>query len=222
LYRDITQVEASVEDTVEEWVFTIWLDLLFAPFAKDLYRWISIVVIASRILINQILILYSKRAKMEQRRIAGKTAKREGDLFERILEQRALINCYNLIRIPDGCKTVRRGQKTVLKRVKSPFDFILQKPGGKNIFFDAKSKEGDKISYSNFFSNESTASQVLTLLESENFGQKSGFMVWFRGADKIVFILASDVATMKPRTSFSRYDGIKLGSLNNLDFEPLF
>ena len=156
---------------------------------------------------------------MNSRQIGGRRAKTLGDLFERLLFIAASVESLNLIQIPMGAKVV--GKSKVVK-LPSPFDFILQKMGEPAIFFDAKTKNGPTMSCSDFFDDGSTQRQLLTLLTATKYGTKSGFVIWFRQPDRIVFVDAVKVGTMKPRSSIGTDDGTDLGSSGNLQLSKLW
>lgn len=121
-----------------------------------------------------------------------------------------------------GCVQVKKRGKYVLEKRTNPFDFIVTKDGEGSIFFDAKTRQGDSITYSDFWSSKSTKHQVLTLASLANFGERAGFMVWFRASDRICFIPATKIATMKARTSFGPDDGLPLGTFDNFEIERLW
>lgn len=156
------------------------------------------------------------------RSIAGLQAKRKGDQFERILNIACRMSDINLIQIPMGAEVRKVNGEDVVKKKSSPFDFIATKMNLGTIFFDAKSRAKDSISYSDFWSSKSTKHQSLTLASLDDFGERAGFVVWFRASDKISFIPIEKIVTMEPRTSFGPCDGIDLGSPDNFLIDRLW
>lgn len=150
------------------------------------------------------------------KRLGGLTAKKMGAMFENTLGHSARLSDLNLIQIPQGAEYRKRRGRLCLTPVKSPFDFILQKKGSPNIFFDAKTRAGDSITYSDFFGSKSTKHQLETMVDATNFGTMSGFVVWFRASNRISFFSASKVATLAKRTSLGPNDGTDLGTLENI------
>lgn len=156
---------------------------------------------------------------MNRRQLGGRRAKTLGDLFERMLFFASSMESLNLIQIPMGAKVV--GKSKVVK-LPSPFDFILQKMGESPVFFDAKTKNSDSMAYSDFFDDGSTQRQLLTLLTATKFGTKSGFIIWFRKSDRIIFVDALKVGTMEPRSSIGTDDGTDLGSSSHFQLSHLW
>jgi len=114
-----------------------------------------------------------------------------------------------------------KGQNTMLKKA-SPFDFIATKRNEGSVFFDAKTRTADRIAYSDFWDKGSTQRQMRTLDALGQFGEKTGFLVWFQASNKISFIFAADAINMKARTSFGPNNGIELGTLENFCIERLW
>ena len=154
--------------------------------------------------------------------MGGRQAKAKGDLFERILEVNCRLRGFNLIKIYMGCERFGSGKKERLEKRKNPFDYIIQKRNDAPVFFDAKTRAGDSITYSEFWSSKSTKHQVLTMIGMSEFGAWAGFVVWFRKSDRICFIPIEKIANMKARTSLGPDDGIDLGNLDELKLENIW
>ena len=153
------------------------------------------------------------------RYFAGRKAKQSGDQFENIIEINARIKGLNLIKIWMGCERFGKGDNEILKKRKNPFDYIIQKPNDVPVFFDAKTRSGKTITYSDFYSSKSTKHQVETMSGMADFGALTGFMVWFRELDRIYFIPIEKVENMKSRTSLGPDDGVDLGTLDDLKLD---
>jgi hypothetical protein len=159
---------------------------------------------------------------MRNNQASGRHAKKQGDLFERILETTAQFQQLNLIRVPNGGQYRKRGGVLKLEATTSPFDYVIQRKGFAPLFFDAKTRLNDSIGYADFMSKESTSRQVLTLIRAIEFGTMSGFVIWFRTCDKIVFVDALKIGKMEPRTSINAADGLLLGSSEKLNLGLLW
>lgn len=128
----------------------------------------------------------------------------------------------NLIQIPMGAEVRKIKGKNTIVKVPSPFDFIATKFEMGSVFFDAKTRNGDRIARSEFLTKKSTKRQLDTLRSLGEFGERTGFVVWFRASDQISFFSADMVERMKPRTSFCPGDGIELGTIENMRLDRLW
>ena len=98
---------------------------------------------------------------------------------------------------------------------KSPFDFIIAK-NGKAVFFDAKSLDA-----TTFTRSACKPHQIDSLAGFEMSGLTSGFIVWLRQSNEVVFFRASQLKALPPRCSLKSSDGILLGSIETLTLEGL-
>lgn len=98
---------------------------------------------------------------------------------------------------------------------KSPFDFIIAK-NGKVVFFDAKSLDA-----TTFTRSACKPHQIESLAGFEMSGLTSGFIVWLRQSNEVVFFKASQLKGLPPRGSLKVSDGILLGSVETLTLEGL-
>lgn len=151
-----------------------------------------------------------------KRRLAGRIAKLEGNRWENLLFAYAAEIKATLIKIPEGARTIRLGNRLLLKRTKSPFDFILAK-NKEVVFFDAKS-----INAKTFSKSLVNFNQVHALLDVERQGCRAGYLIHFRKRGAIAFISASVLSKMSKGTSVSIEDGLSIGSFDNFSLEPLF
>jgi hypothetical protein len=149
-----------------------------------------------------------------KRMIAGKVAKRLGDQFETLLQNVAVSEGLESVRIPDGCKQLGKNK---IKRVKTPFDFVFVKSQTEVIFADAKTSNGQTFAFS-----ELTPHQVEALVNLSKKGVFAGYIVYFRGIDKIVWFEALKLSALNPRESLKPTDGVLLGSRFNFNFRGIF
>lgn len=105
-----------------------------------------------------------------------------GKQFEQIFSHVASNAGLTVVRIPDGCRVVGRNK---LIRVKSPFDYILAKPG-KVAFIDTKTFAANRCAINNPKLFE--PHQIGTLSRFCELGIQSGFLIWFRKSDELGFI----------------------------------
>lgn len=157
------------------------------------------------------------------RKAAGLKAKRSGDLFEKILETQFRPPNFNLIKIPMGAQVVKRhGIMSVIKK-SAPFDFILQKIGNPQpVFFDAKSRKSNSLSYSSIWAHSSTARQARNLSRANHFGARAGFLVLFSEIDRIMFYEIEQVMSLKKNQSLKLSEGVNCGTLEKPRFDRLF
>lgn len=145
------------------------------------------------------------------RRIAGAKAKRNGQIFENLIQVMSNRYGFHCVRIPDGCKQLRG----MIIRVATPFDFILAKKG-KTIFLDAKSTKE-----STFSKSKMKRHQVEFLLPFEKNQTFAGYLVLFQKENQVVFFSASQLAAIKRGQAISISDGVKLGSMYDFNFAHL-
>lgn len=141
-----------------------------------------------------------------------KSTKGIGNAFENILEIPAKRSGISVVKIPSGVKWVMRRAIPV----KTPFDFMFCRDGVA-VFLDAKS-----TSSSNFSKSMITDHQLSSLLELERQGFRAGYVVFFRGIDRVVFFSATQLNSLFPRESLKPGQGMDLGSALTLELLPLF
>lgn len=157
--------------------------------------------------------IYSANRK---RRLGGKIAKISGEEFENILIPWANKLNATLTRIPNGCRTIKRGNKLMVIRVKSPFDFLLSYQG-KAVCFDAKSVNSNTFSHSMINQN-----QLNELLRIEKQLISAGLLIYLRKAQKVIFVRASKLSTLRRGASVGISDGLDLNNLKSLNLALLF
>lgn len=113
--------------------------------------------------------------------IRGLKAKRQGQSFENIFEVACRNHGLAVTRIPDSCRRVGANK---LIQTKSPFDFVISY-AGRSAMIDTKSCDGKAFPYSKI-----DPRQVLNLVDHEKEGTLSGYVVWLREIDAVVFIQA--------------------------------
>jgi hypothetical protein len=144
--------------------------------------------------------------------IRGAKAKASGKLFEQMLSVYCRKNGIKFEQLPSGCRWV--GKMAI--PAKSPFDFIMSK-NGVAVVFDAKS-----LAATTFTRSACKPHQIESLHGFEMSGLTSGFIVWLRDLDEVVFFKASQLKDLPPRCSLKICDGIPLGKRNTLTLEGLF
>jgi len=147
---------------------------------------------------------------------AGRIAQKVGGQFEIILASRARSAGIECIRIPDGCKMVRGSKGYSLKRVPTPFDYVMLY-NNKTIVLDAKTVEGKSFTYSSIITH-----QLQSLSRCEHHVHRSGYIVWHRDIDALAFYSATLLRNLRPRDSLNIKDGIDLGSLSKSNLARLF
>jgi hypothetical protein len=143
--------------------------------------------------------------------VGNRKANREGKQFEELLDRACFRHGINSVVFPLGGE--RRGKYFV--QVKTPFDRILIRPEGEIAFVDAKSV-GSGQTYNRSMLTEH---QVQALYRYWEDGALSGYIVWFRQYDKIVFFNAELLwRVFTGGKSLYLSEGLQLGTL--LTFDP--
>jgi penicillin-binding protein-related factor A (putative recombinase) len=143
----------------------------------------------------------------------GYKAKKIGEYFENLILFFAKGQRIAIIKIPEGCKVVKnRFGKLIPLLIKSPFDFFIVK-SGKVACFDTKTIESGNFSFSEINQN-----QIRELLNIEQQGISSGYLIFYRDRNRIVFYKASIVQSIKPRESLKEEQGIAVGDNQQVNF----
>lgn len=109
----------------------------------------------------------------------GSKQKAFGDLFEDLFFNLcARIPGMAITRFPDGCRIVGRNK---VVRVKTMCDWILTY-GGVTAMIDTKTTEGDSFPHSKIEPH-----QIMEMLKHSQSGAKSGYVIWMRKSDDIIF-----------------------------------
>lgn len=111
----------------------------------------------------------------------GIQSKRSGDSFEKLFVHACQIYDFAITRIPDGCRQLSNKR---LIRIKSPWDFVISYQGH-TALIDTKTVQGDTFPYSSI-----TPHQVKALCDHANHGAMTGYVVWLRKTDRVIFIPA--------------------------------
>lgn len=147
---------------------------------------------------------------------AGKKAKDAGNYFESIFE----FNCENqkisYVKIPTGSKIVRSRGRIIPVNIKTPFDYVIGK-NGKAAFLDCKTIESGNFSYSMIVPH-----QLESLVKFENEGFKSGYLIFYRDVNKVVFFNSSQLSKLSKRQSIDINSGMIIGDNLIIDVSELF
>jgi hypothetical protein len=147
-----------------------------------------------------------------QRKLRGLRSKRAGANFESWIASAARTAGHDIVRIPDGCKSI--GKRLI--RFKAPFDFILSTKLG-IVFFDAKHTSDDSIRLGAIRPHQ--VESLKKLLHAPNV--KTGFIVLFTQTNTVEFfdlkeLLEKDVKYMHSGA------GYRLGQLGKLLSFPFY
>lgn len=149
--------------------------------------------------------------------IRGKKANAYGKQFEVFVHRQALKERLHIIRMPDGCRTVRmRTGELKTLRVQTPFDYVLIWKGV-TAFFDCKTFDSDRISKSQL-----TDHQVEALCEIEQHECPAGYLINFREINSVAFIEANKLKKLEPRSSILAREMLFLGEIENFDLIKIF
>lgn len=160
---------------------------------------------------------YFKNQFRSQKNIRrGHIAKDMGDLFENMLRTFSARQSITCTRIPSGCRTVStRAGMPILKRVPTPFDFILTK-NGLAACIDCKTIESGNFSHSML-----TQHQVDSLVNIFDSKIPAGYLIWFRDVDVVTFFQADKLYHLKRRESLKHTDGIIVGTSQETSLVPI-
>lgn len=139
--------------------------------------------------------------------------KERGAFFEGVFKKRAQSNGFYCEKHELSCKYIGGGR---LLRVKGELDYKLITQTGQVGYFDCKSYLGDSFSFSVIDENQ--------LKKSTNYNYysvPSGFVVWFRLTNQVVFIKGRTIAEKGPSCSFRAEDGLVLGSIESFDLKAI-
>lgn len=150
--------------------------------------------------------------KSISRVLGGKKAKRVGSFFEGSFQRQCFSQGITCIKIPDGCKTFGLGK---LVRVKTPFDFFIGF-GEKTVFLDTKTFNKLSISFSDL-----TEHQIMNLKIMRKHAL-SGYLVWFRENNALVFFDIVELCELKSGKSLKYSEGVYLGTIEKFDLKILF
>lgn len=135
--------------------------------------------------------------------------------FENIILKQARMQGLYVRKEPIAAR--RFGLKS-LYQIKSDYDFkLILPPLGICVFLDAKSTEDTKFVYSKLVPH-----QVGALLEIQRAGCLSGYLIWFRTINRVIFFDAEKLDKLQPRESLLPENGTDLGSFENMHLGNLF
>ena len=136
-----------------------------------------------------------------------------GKQFEEEFKTRAKLNGLYAEKCELNARRLPGGGVKVLK---SELDYKLINQAGRVGYFDCKSYAGDSFVFSQLDPNQ------LERADRYNYWNvPSGFVVWFRQINRIVYFSGFVVTRKGAGSSFSEEDGISLGSIENFDLKPL-
>lgn len=115
--------------------------------------------------------------------------------------------------VPEGCVPGPRGS---LKRVKSPFDWILGL-WDRVAFIDTKTMAKPTIGFSDL-----TEHQVEQLFALSVHKQSAGYLVWHRDVNKIVFYPARMLVHLQKGKGYRWDQGILLGDASNFNLSKIW
>lgn len=142
------------------------------------------------------------------------TGREAGTTFEKIFERQCQL--YGLWAEANLIKA-RRGWKGKLQELKSNLDYQVISRAGKIAFIDCKTFDGSFFTFSDLAEH-----QVEMSYRYESHGIRSGFAVWFRTPDQVVFFTGRQIKLCGPRTRFCFTDGWRLGTWSLFDPTLIF
>lgn len=145
--------------------------------------------------------------------MGGRQSQIQGQQFENILQLHCNQQNVLFIKLPVGAKPI--GKNRWIKQ-QSPFDFILVH-NGSTVFLDCKTLDQDSFSYSRI-----THHQVISLRATREHGCLSGYLVWHRPSNQVVFYEVQKLLELRQGKSLKPKDGIPLGRFEDIALGSLF
>lgn len=136
-----------------------------------------------------------------------------GSAFEDLFFKQAQRNGLLVIKNHYTAKFTYKGR---LQIVKGELDFKMISQQGDVGYFDCKSYDGEYFTYSQI--DEDQLKRAITY---NNWAVPSGFVVWFRKVNLIVFFSGHVIARKGARERFDMEDGLVLGRWDNFNLRPL-
>jgi hypothetical protein len=134
-----------------------------------------------------------------------------GKQFENFFEKIALVRGFFPIRIPNGFQITKSFPLRGFP-LKTPFDYILEHDELGIAFLDLKTHATKK------YPTCLIKPHQIRDLERLSIKHVSGFLVWFRKVDKVVYFRAEYA---KNNGNLVMEDGLDIGSLHEMDLEKL-
>lgn len=143
--------------------------------------------------------------------ISGKKAQRNGRNFEDMIREQCKLHQIKCIK--HHVPTVLSRGKLIYMAKGGPDFTLLYK--GKAIFFDAKSFDSDRITFSQLHQH-----QLSELLDISVSGFKSGYLVWMREISKVCWIDISRLIKVEPGNSIKSDELLCIGQTVSPMLEP--
>jgi hypothetical protein len=139
--------------------------------------------------------------------------KQTGSAFEDLFFKQAQRNGLLVIKNYISAQYTYKGR---LQAVPSDLDFKLISQLGQVGYFDAKTYQEDHFVYSQLEEH-----QLARAVLYNNWSVQSGFVVWLRKVNLVVFFSGHVIARKGPGSRFKFEDGLVLGRWENFDLRPL-
>jgi hypothetical protein len=136
-----------------------------------------------------------------------------GKVFEELFKNQAKFSGLLALKNPQAAQYTYNGK---LKPIPGDLDFKLIDSKGNVGYFDCKSFDGEKFSFS-----ELKEHQVDRACLYNEWGVPAGFVVCFRESRRVVYYPGGYVKAKGPRTSFSCYEGLFLGFFENFNLKMI-
>ena len=142
-------------------------------------------------------------------RVVKSKSQSEGKIFEELFKQQAQYLGLLPIKQHLSARMLHGGR---VKVTKSDLDFRLITREGRVGFFDCKSYGKDSFSYSQIDENQLNLANLY-----HEWGVPSGFVVWFRPANRVTFFSGPAIVSKGPQSSFGPEDGQYIGRFERFD-----
>lgn len=144
----------------------------------------------------------------------GAKANRDtGALFEDLFKKMAQMNGLLPIKNYLTARIIYAGK---IQLMKSELDYKLINQDGQVGYFDCKTYDDKKFSYSNLEPKQIERAKLYY-----DWGVPSGFVVWFRESNRVIFFTGKDIVQKGPGNSFNDQEGLWLGRAERFDLKGL-
>ena len=148
---------------------------------------------------------------MKNKQFAGHLARDAGNSFEDFFTKRCTVDKIRAVRIPNAGRKIKTRTGFKVKLAKSPFDFLITHEG-RSACVDTKTTMGKTFAHSMVVTHQ------LKWLQFTGPSIPSGYVIWFREPNQVVFFDHLILGNLKKGQSLKPADGVLLGPIEN--FKP--
>jgi len=137
----------------------------------------------------------------------------QGKIFETLFFKQAQRLGITVIKNHQACRVIFKGR---VQLIKGELDFKLITQNGRVGYFDCKTYSENYFTYSEIDKDQLERSILYNELNAP-----SGFVVWFRPENKILFYSGKSIQKLGPRSRFDSSNGILLGRFEQFNLNMI-